>query len=195
MLLGVFQRLHQSFFEPLTLLFMNTRWYVTYTFPNAEKKAHKLLSESGIDVFLPLVKTVRNWSDRKKLIHVPLFPNYIFVNIEEKFRAQVLKFPGIIRFLTCNGKPSVIPEFEISAIKQIVESGYNVSIETDVCEGDVVRIVNGPFDGLECILVKKSTENKFVLKLVSLNKFIVLKTDNAHLEKIKPRATAQVAAL
>lgn len=156
---------------------------------------HKLLSDGGINVFLPLIKTMRQWSDRKKMIHVPLFPNYIFVNIEEQHRTKVLKFPGIVRFLTLNNKPAVIPDFEIAAIKQIVESGYNVSVESEINEGDFVRVVNGPFNGLECILVKKSSQKKFVLKLVALNKYIVLKTDQSHLEKISARTAVLEPAL
>jgi transcription antitermination factor NusG len=174
---------------------MNNNWYVIYTLSNAEKKTYKLLADEGIEVFLPLVKTVRQWSDRKKMIHAPLFPNYLFVNIDEKFKSQILKFTGVIKFLTCTGRPSVIPDGEISAIRQVIESGYNVSVESEICEGDVVRIANGPFAGLECHLVKKKTENKYVLKLMTLNKYIVITTDNLHLQKINTRVASPVCAL
>ena len=50
-------------------------WYAVYTRPRSEKKALITLSEDGYEVYLPLKKTLRQWSDRKKWIEFPLIPS------------------------------------------------------------------------------------------------------------------------
>ena len=60
----------------------NKHWYALYVRSHHEKKVHQLLQEKNIKSSLPLIKTVRIWSDRKKKVEVPLFQGYVFVKID-----------------------------------------------------------------------------------------------------------------
>ena len=73
---------------------MKKNWYVVYTKARNEKKAALLLEKSGIDVYCPTVKEVRQWSDRKKTVEVPLFSSYLFVHLAPKERELVYAAPG-----------------------------------------------------------------------------------------------------
>src|SRR5512140_1670119 len=66
-------------------------WYALYTRPRAEKMVYSRLEEGGIEAFLPLYKTLRKWSDRKKLVEKPLFSSYVFVNVNNTIRPKVLR--------------------------------------------------------------------------------------------------------
>ena len=70
-------------------------WNVLYTTPRAEKKVYNRLVEMDIETYLPLYKTIRQWSDRKKKVEVPLFNSYIFVRSSEKQRFEILSVYGV----------------------------------------------------------------------------------------------------
>jgi hypothetical protein len=50
-----------------------TKWYAVYTRPRWEKKVAEILTDKKIENYCPLNKVVRQWSDRKKIVHEPLF--------------------------------------------------------------------------------------------------------------------------
>ena len=64
-----------------------------------KKKVAELLQKNGVEVFCPLVKLKKNWSDRKKIVEAPLFKSYVFVNLSEKDRNVVFNLPGVIRYI------------------------------------------------------------------------------------------------
>ena len=52
-------------------------WYAIYTMPRAEKKVYERLVDIGVTSYLPLVTTIRIWSDRKKKVTSPLISSYV----------------------------------------------------------------------------------------------------------------------
>ena len=76
------------------------KWYALYTKPRAEKKVSSELDFRGFENFLPLQTTIKQWSDRKKKVEIPLFNSYIFVRIDlEKYYYKILEIPGIVKFV------------------------------------------------------------------------------------------------
>ena len=92
-------------------------WYAVFTKPRAEKKVVERLEEGDIEVFLPLVKTLRQWSDRKKYVQLPLIPSYVFVRMNEKDLNKVLPYPGTVAVLKHLGKPAKVKQSEIDNLK------------------------------------------------------------------------------
>ena len=124
-------------------------WHALYTKPRNEKKVAERLSENEFEVFCPLIKTVRQWSDRKKKVQVPMFPSYIFACVNEADRHELLKDPGILNFVFWLGKPAVVRDEEMAAIKTIAEGGDDIRVTGSGFEkGQFVRIPEGPFKGL-----------------------------------------------
>ena len=74
-------------------------WYALYTRPRHEKTVYERLSEKEFDTYLPLVKRVSQWKDRKKKIEEPLFKSYLFCNFEYKYRFDVLETNGIVKII------------------------------------------------------------------------------------------------
>ena len=148
-------------------------WYVLYTKPRQEKKVADSLNSIGIEVYCPLVTQMKQWSDRKKKVQVPLITSYVFVNIEEHQREAVFKVSGIVRYLFWLGKPAVVRAVEIEALQQSLE-GIVASFEVSALQNDTIyKIPDGPFQGFEGI-VKNVNATTIQLLLVDLGYFITL---------------------
>ncbi len=102
------------------------KWLAVYTRPRWEKKVNKLFLEKGLESYCPLNKVRRKWSDRVKLVEEPLFKSYVFVKVNDEDRAIVRMTTGAINFVYWNGKPAVIKEREITAIRKFLDEYENV---------------------------------------------------------------------
>lgn len=94
-------------------------WYVLITKPNAEKKVADRLKILGVEVCCPVRTELRQWSDRKKKVEVPLLPSMVLVNLEEKARPLVFEAAGALRYLFWLGRPATVSEAEIEALRDI----------------------------------------------------------------------------
>ena len=115
-----------------------------YTRPRWEKKVNLLLTEKGLESYCPLNKVRRKWSDRVKVVEEPLFKSYVFVKVCDDDRTAVRMTPGAINFVYWDGKPAVIREKEIVAIKRFLNEYENVQVQQlDIKLNQRVRIING----------------------------------------------------
>jgi transcriptional antiterminator RfaH len=148
------------------------RWYVIYTRPKFEKKAFKSLTEKGILSYLPLKKTIRQWHDRKKKIEVPVFPNYIFVQINESEVPGVYSLPGFVRFVSTGRTPDVIPQKKMDMIKVLLNGEFETSTEEFEAR-DCVQVLSGPFKDLKGVLIGDRGNRRFAVKLEAINQYII----------------------
>lgn len=120
-------------------------WFVIYTKPRQEKKVTEQLLAIGIDAFCPTITTIKQWSDRKKKVTVPLINSYVFVQLEEANRLNVFKAPGVVRFVHWLKKPAIVRENEIVTLKELTEKTVcNVTID-HLTIGDEFLIPSGVF--------------------------------------------------
>lgn len=167
-----------------SLMFSNQfKWYVIYTQPNYERKVLKMAVRKNMECFLPTQKVVRQWSDRKKTLDVPLFPNYLFVCVKNEERFKLLDITGVIRFINYDSKPVVLSDFQMLQIKKITESP-DALLEEKFEEGDFVEITCEPFQGLKGLLIKRKGKNRFAIKIEGVNNIISIPTDNLTMVKI-----------
>lgn len=104
-------------------------WYAVYTRPRWEKKVARLLDEKGLEVYCPLNKVYRQWSDRRKLIQEPLFKGYVFVRTEDEHKWDVKKIEGILNFVYWNGKPAIVRDDEIETIRKFLSEFSGIEVE------------------------------------------------------------------
>jgi transcription antitermination factor NusG len=151
-------------------------WYAIYVRPRTEKKVATGLNEAGIDHFLPLQRTLRRWSDRKKWVDMPLIPGYCFVSVDERDLINVIKLDNVVSVIRFNGKPSVIPEMQIEFLRRMLnqnEISYKLSSEIPK-PGQKVEIIAGPFIGLYAEMVKIKNKSVIYLRLEQIqNIFLV----------------------
>lgn len=124
---------------------MSRKWLALYCRPRWEKKVNQLLTEKGLESYCPLNKVRRKWSDRVKLVEEPLFKSYVFVKVSDEDRTLVRMTPGVVNFVYWNGRPAVIREKEIQAIKRFLNEHENVEVEPmDIQKHERVKVTSGP---------------------------------------------------
>ncbi len=159
-------------------------WYALYTRSRTEKQVHEQLIRAGFDVYLPLIKTLRQWSDRKKWVEMPLFRSYIFVHITPGEYYEVLNIPGAVRYVTFEGKAVAIPPQQIEAIRQYVSAGQDLpDIELDILPGTRVDITTGPMKGLSGELIRLMGKKKVRIEIDGLGRYIYLEIPASYIRK------------
>jgi len=164
-------------------------WYAIFTKPRAEKKVQQRMLDHEIDAFLPLVKTIRQWSDRKKTVQVPLISSYIFVNMYEKELNKTLPILGTVHVLKHLGKPARIKDSEIENLRILSSNSDTQEISNciNVLKGDAVEVVNGPFMGLIATCIKEGSNHRIVVKIESLGNCFSVNIPMSFLRKINKK--------
>ena len=150
-------------------------WYVIYTKPKWEKKVASRLNEIGINCYCPLKTQIRQWSDRKKKVEMPVFNSYVFVQLEDKNRNEIFQIQGVVRYLFWLGKPAIVRDDEIVTMKKWFSSPEDFDISIVPYKiGDVVELESGPFMSQKA-QVKEVNKTHYVLVLESLGCILKIK--------------------
>ena len=114
------------------------KWFVLCTKPRNELKVTERLTRIGVEVYTPTKIEVRQWSDRKKKVLVPLLPSMVLVSLQDKQVDQVFEVPGVVRYLFEHGKRAKVSNEEVLAMKSYLENTYSAQKELEV--GDTVKV-------------------------------------------------------
>lgn len=154
------------------------KWHAIYVSSRTEKKISETLNAKGIEAYVPIVKTMRQWSDRKKMVELPLLNGYVFVKINSIENDKVRQTKGVVNFVRSEGKIATIREVEIDRLKQLVELGYHLEatgINKNYKEGDKVKISSGVLKGIEGFVVESKENNQIEVLLESIGQCIRVK--------------------
>jgi transcriptional antiterminator NusG len=160
-------------------------WFALYVKSKSEFVTNSELQKKGINTFLPSVKKLRQWKDRKKLIDFPLFRGYLFVYINpisEEF-ISVLRSRGAVRFISLDsGRPTSVSPEEITYLRLLIDSGRKLDIYPHLKEGTWVRVRRGPLAGAEGILNKKEAQYMFLINIKILGRSVGVKINADDIE-------------
>ncbi|MBA3679595.1 MAG: UpxY family transcription antiterminator [Bacteroidetes bacterium] len=154
------------------------KWHAVYVSSRTEKKISENLNNKGIEAYVPLVKTMRQWSDRKKMVELPLLNGYVFVKISSTENDKVMQTKGIVNFVRSEGKFATIRDLEIDRLKQLVELGYHMEvngINKEYKEGDKVKINSGSLKGIEGYVIDAKENKQIEVLLESIGQCIRVK--------------------
>ncbi len=150
-------------------------WYVVYTKPKWEKKVAEKLTQIGIECYCPIITQVKQWSDRKKKIEVPLFNSYVFVQLKEGDRNSVFQIAGVVRYLFWLGKPAIVRDEEIKSIKDSLKASNIVEVSVSSIQvGDRIKLESGAFSNQSAI-VQEVSNTHYILVLESLGCVLKIK--------------------
>lgn len=162
-------------------------WYAVYTKPRAEKKLADALRKLGIEHYLPLLRKRKRWSDRYKWVEEPVFASYIFVRIDpDRDLLRILKLPQSVYFVSSENAPTPISERDMELLRLAVENfaeSLVIRNTLQVAEGELVRIVDGPFIGKEAIVERVQGKALVVVAFPALNKSLQVEIPVTHLAK------------
>jgi transcription antitermination factor NusG len=161
-------------------------WYAIQTRARHEKRIGNELQERGIDAFVPTLPQSHQWSDRTKVVEVPLFSCYVFVNLvaSSAQRQEVFKTPGVFRFVCVSGKPAPIPDSQIESIKTVLANKLPISTCGFIRIGQRVRMRGGAMDGVEGILKSSKGGNKLVISVDLLQQSVEVAVEGYAIEPV-----------
>lgn len=155
------------------------RWYAVYTSANHEKKIAEQFARRSIEHFLPLYQTVRRWKDRRVRLDRPLFPGYIFVRHPLRDRVRILQLPGVVRFVSFNRRPVALRAEEILPFREALNGAVRAEPHPYLVAGQRVRLLRGPFEGLEGILLRRKGNFRVVLSIHLIMRSVAVDVDLA----------------
>jgi len=162
----------------------HARWYAFRTRSRHEKRASQQLQDAGIQTFLPLASELREWSDRRKVVEMPLFPGYGFVRINylSADRVRVLSVHGIVSFVGPNGSGTPVPDHQIDDLRTLMQHKTPCQPHPYVEVGQRVRIRGGALDGVEGVLTEQRDDRSLVISLDSIQRAVSIRIEGYQLE-------------
>lgn len=169
-------------------------WFAAYTRSRTEKVVARELEKQDINYYLPLYKTIRQWSDRKKKVEEPLIRSYIFVHITEKEYRKVLETPGVVNIVCFSGRPVPIPDWQITNLKVLLGAEVPFSTETQAFEaGEEVTITQGQLKGLRGTIIKVKGRHRLLISITALNYNVTIEIGPAFVEGVWERGSRKGA--
>ena len=166
----------------------NEIWCAFYTRPRAEKKVNEILVEQGFETFLPLVKTLRIWSDRKKKVELPLIPSYIFVKTNIEDYHNILSNSNILTVVKIDNKPVPVPESDINNLRILINNGSKLKVSnTRFSKGETIELTHGQFKGFKGEILRTKGKHNLVIYLNTLKTSISLEISSDIVKKIKDK--------
>ena len=165
-------------------------WIAVYTKSRHEQIVVNELNKKNIESYCPMFKERRQWSDRKKWVHFPLFRSYVFANIEINENIYVLQTIGVNKIVKFQEKISIIPDQVIDNIKNIIEGGYNIEQADYFIKGDEVRVVSGPLKGLDGVVIDLRGANKIIIKIEAIQQAFSVEISSGLLKSNKKNASS-----
>ena len=153
------------------------RWYAIRTRGRCEKRVATQLRERGFESFLPLCSEVRRWSDRHKVLDLPLFPGYTFLRacVSAEIRTQVLRTAGVMDFVGRRGWPLTISDREIHDVQLLLANRVPFQAHEFLNVGTRVRIRGGALDGIEGILAAKNSDCSLIVSVELIRRSVALR--------------------
>jgi transcription antitermination factor NusG len=162
------------------------QWYAIHTRSQHEKSVAAQLESQGITTFLPLVTEVHRWSDRQKLVRLPLFSCYTFVHMPfaPELWVKVMGVSGVLSFVGIRGQGVPIPEKQMESIRTILARNAPYTLCPFLNVGQHVRIRGGALDGIEGILVARNGDRTVVISVEPIQRSLAVRIGDYHVEPL-----------
>ena len=154
------------------------RWFALRVKSRFEKAVSTALRSKGFEELLPVYRCDRPWSDRIKLVDLPLFPGYVFCRINPEHRLPLLATPGVLHFVGVGKTPIPICDEEIAAVQSMMQSRLRTEPWPFLELGQRVRVEHGPLAGLEGLLVEVRKRHRIVVSVTLLRQSVAAEVDS-----------------
>jgi transcription elongation factor/antiterminator RfaH len=161
-------------------------WYAIHTRARHEKMIVERLREQGVNTFLPLIKETHKWSDRKKIVELPLFSCYVFAKFvaDSPDRLRVCRTNGVLQIVGMPGHGIPIPDEQIDSIRMLLAEQLTYSAHPFLKIGQRVRIRGGALDGVEGILTARNGDRTLVVSVDVIQRSMAVRIEGYHVEPV-----------
>ena len=151
-------------------------WFALQTRSRYEKIVRRELATRNIEQFLPTVKRLSQWKDRKKEIEFPLFPGYCFARFSLDNRLAVLQSPGVVHIVGAL-RPEPIPDLEIESLRIVMNNRTRYELYPYLREGCLVEVTQGPMQGVKGVFVRQARRYRLVLSINLIQRAVAVEVD------------------
>jgi transcription antitermination factor NusG len=161
-------------------------WYALSTRARHEKVVDRRLHGQGITTFLPVVREIHRWQDRRKVVELPLFSCYVFVKLamSPQQRVRVYQVDGILGFVGSRGQGTPIPDEQIEAVRTLLSQNLPWSSHPFLKAGQRVRIRGGVLDGLEGIFLSRNGDRTLVISVDAIQRSLSVRIEGYDVEAL-----------
>lgn len=167
---------------------LTLQWYVLHTRSRHEVVAHEGLQKKSMEVFLPRVKVRSTRRDRKAMIHIPLFPGYLFIrtDLQPRTHVDVLKTAGVVRLIGTSQGPVPVPAETIQSLMIMVAAEKPITTGPALRPGDRVMVVQGPFAGVTGTFARHRNQGRVVVNIEALGQYAAVEVNEEDIEILPP---------
>jgi transcription antitermination factor NusG len=159
-------------------------WLVLRTRSRHENTVASCLNEKAINAFLPTHNVLRRRQDRRVVLKLPLFPGYVFVQPRADQFEKIRYIPGSCGLVFVGNKPAAMPERDLEAVKILVHSGASLAANARLFAGQRVKVMAGPFAGIEGELIRFNSAERLVINAHLLNSSVSVEVDSEMVCKV-----------
>jgi transcription antitermination factor NusG len=171
---------------PLGVAPEELNWYAIQTLARHEKRVAAHFEEKRVCTFLPLLRQIHRWSDRRSVVEIPMFSSYAFVRIVQAVdeRLKVLRTPGVLGFVGSERQGTPIPDEQIESLRTAIAAKIPFFPYPFISAGRRVRIRGGSLDGVEGILVRQGGDQSLVVSVELLHRSIAIRVEGYDIELV-----------
>jgi transcription termination/antitermination protein NusG len=162
----------------------DNQWFATQVRATSEQHVGELLKNRGYEIFVPLMRRRRRWSDRTVVDWQPMFAGYVFCSSPGIPTARINSTPGVIRIVGIGKEPAPIPPDEIEALRRAVISGRDIEPASFFHPGQLVRVHSGALSGIEGRLIAIKGSRRLVLSISLLQRAVAVEIESDLVEPI-----------
>ena len=162
--------------EPMSLL----SWFAIQTLSRHEKLVRDQLARRNVEHFLPTTKRINQWTDRKKVVEIPLFAGYCFARMSWVDRLPVLQSQGVVRFVGRAERPEPIPDEEIDSLRSLINNASELVGHPYLKEGMFVEVIGGPLHGVKGRLVREARHARLLVSITLIHRAVAVEIDAAN---------------
>jgi len=158
-------------------------WYAVRVRSRHEQTAVRALEARKFPCYLPLYRARRRWSDRTKVLDLPLFPGYVFCNFQPEDQSRIVKAPGVVSVLNFGGKLVPVNTEELQHVEVVAKSGLDIMPLSQLVSGARVYLEDGPLRGMEGVVTWVRNTFRLVVSVTLLQRAVSVEIER---EWIRP---------
>jgi transcription antitermination factor NusG len=155
-------------------------WYVLYLRPRCEKKLAAFCLKHELKYYLPLREETKIYQRRKVTVEKPLFPSYFFSSFDSDGRLSLLKTNNVLRILEPSSKRRLLRD--LAQVRKALQVDPTLSACSALAEGRRVKILGGPFMGIEGTVISTQGRTKVCLNVDMIGRALAVEVDREYLE-------------
>jgi len=155
-------------------------WKVLFVKPRTEKKVAEYCKLYGIDVYLPMRESTRVIQRRKISVLMPLFSGYVFVRLHPSQKLQLQQTNLLVRILEPSNPRKMLRD--LIMVRRALRANPALAPAKPLTKGRLVRIISGPFLGIEGRVARMTAKMKIVLNIDMIGQATAVEIESDYVE-------------